>query len=255
MTEPSPVAYHAAQGVAHIELNRPDAFNSLDIPLAVALRDAVAETAADDDVKVVLLSGRGRAFCAGGDVKMMAAADNVAKTVYELATAAHQAVLALTQLAKPVVAAVHGSVAGGGVGLICAADLLLAGESTKFVAAYPGIAVTPDCSLSWALQRIIGERRALEFLLLNQPISATKAHDWGLVTEVHADGNVHAAGLALARTLASGPAAAALGRTRKLVRDSTTRPLAAHLDVEAQGISDSAATSASQELVRAFTRR
>ncbi len=147
--------------------------------------------AADDDVKVVLLSGRGRAFCAGGDVKMMAAADNVAETVHELATAAHQAVLALTQLPKPVVAAVHGSVAGGGVGLICAADLLLAGESTKFVAAYPGIAVTPDCSLSWALQRIIGERRALEFLLLNQPISATKAHDWGLVTEVHADGNVH----------------------------------------------------------------
>ena len=153
------------------------------------------------------------------------------------------------------VAAVHGSVAGGGVGLICAADLLLAGESTKFVAAYPGIAVTPDCSLSWALQRIIGERRALEFLLLNQPISATQAHDWGLVTEVHADGNVHSAGLALARTLASGPAAAALGRTRKLVRDSTTRPLAAQLDVEAQGISDSAATSASQELVRAFTQR
>ena len=90
MTEPSPVAYHVAQGVAHIELNRPDAFNALDIPLAVALRDAVAEAAADDDVKVVLLSGRGRAFCAGGDVKMMAAADNVAETVHELATAAHQ---------------------------------------------------------------------------------------------------------------------------------------------------------------------
>ena len=88
MTEPSPVAYHAAQGVAHIELNRPDAFNALDIPLAVALRDAVADAAVDDEVKVVLLSGRGRAFCAGGDVKMMAAADNVAETVHELATAA-----------------------------------------------------------------------------------------------------------------------------------------------------------------------
>lgn len=255
MTESSPVAYNVAHGVAHIELNRPDAFNALDIPLALALRDAVAEAAADDDVKVVLLSGRGRAFCAGGDVKMMANAQSVAETVHELATAAHQGILALRQLPKPVVAVVHGSVAGGGVGLTCAADLLLAGQSTKFVAAYPGIAVTPDCSLSWALPRIIGERRALEFMLLNRPISAAQALDWGLVTEVHADETVHAAGLVLAQTLASGPAAAALGRTRLLVRNSANRALASHLDVEAESISDFAATSESQELVRAFTKR
>jgi 2-(1,2-epoxy-1,2-dihydrophenyl)acetyl-CoA isomerase len=256
MTESAPVvAYEVAFGVAHVELNRPESFNALDITLARSLRDVVAKAAADDEVKVVLLSGRGRAFCAGGDLTMMASAESVSVEVHELATEAHQAILALAQLSKPVVAIVHGSVAGGGVGLSCAADLMLAGESTRLVAAYPGIAVTPDCSLSWALPRIIGERRALEFMLLNKPISAATAVTWGLVTEVHPDDKVHAAGIGLARALAAGPAAAALGKTRRLVRDSADRTLADQLDVEAASISDLAATPGSKELVRTFVKR
>ena len=151
MTESAPVAYDVANGVAHVELNRPDAFNALDLPLASALHDVVAEAGEDDEVKVVLLSGRGRTFCAGGDVRMMASSESVGEAVHALATAVHQGILALAQLPKPVVATVHGSVAGGGIGLMCAADLVLAGESTKFVAAYPGIALTPDCSASWVL--------------------------------------------------------------------------------------------------------
>lgn len=255
MTESAPVAYNVANGVAHVELNRPDAFNALDLPLASALHDVVAKAGEDDEVKVVLLSGRGRTFCAGGDVRMMASSESVGEAVHALATAVHRGILALAQLPKPVVAIVHGSVAGGGIGLMCAADLVLAGESTKFVAAYPGIALTPDCSASWVLPRIIGERRALEFLLLNKPLSAATAKDWGLVTEVHADDDVHSAGAALAGTLAGSPAAAALGMTRRLVRDSAGGALAAHLDLEAASISRFAATEESQNLVRAFVTR
>jgi 2-(1,2-epoxy-1,2-dihydrophenyl)acetyl-CoA isomerase len=254
MSISTPVAYSVADGVAHLELNRPESFNALDVPLARALTEAVGQASDDDDVKVVVLTGRGRAFCAGGDVKMMARAQDVSRAVQELATAAHQGILALYELTKPVVAAVHGSVAGGGLGLSCAADLMLAGRSTKFVSAYAGIAVTPDCSLSWALPRAIGARRALRVLLLNEPFSATEAMEWGLVTEVHEDDEVLEAGLALARKLAASPAAAALGRTRRLVRDSAERPLLDHLDVEALGIAASAATPESRQMVRSFAK-
>ncbi len=186
---------------------------------------------------------------------MMASSESVEEAVHALATTAHQGILALAELPKPVIAAVHGSVAGGGIGLLCAADLVLAGESTRFVAAYPGIALTPDCSASWVLPRIIGERRALEFLLLNKPLSAAKAKEWGLVTEVHPDDQVHGAGVALADQLALGPAATALGMTRRLVRDSAGDALGAHLDLEAASIASSAATEESRTLVRAFVRR
>lgn len=255
MDESDPVAYSVSDGVAHIELNRPEAFNALSIPLARSLAAAAADAAADSDVKVVLLTGRGRAFCAGGDVKMMAASDRVSTTVHELASTAHECVIALAQLPKPVVAAVHGSVAGGGVGLSCAADLLLAGESTRFLAAYPGLAVTPDCGLSWMLPRIVGERRALEFMLLNEPLSSQQAQEWGLVTRVHPDDEVVAAGLALARKLARGPAATALGATRRLVRGSGEHTLAEHLAMEADSISAFVAAPEALQLVRSFGER
>ena len=105
---------------------------------------------------------------------MVASADEVVRNVHELASAAQQGILAHAQLPKPVVAAVHGSVAGGGVGPTCAADLMLAGESSEFVAAYPRIAVTPDCRLSWTLSRIIGKRRPLEFMIQNSPRCACR---------------------------------------------------------------------------------
>ena len=255
MTPSTPVLYSAALGVAHIELNRPEAFNALTIPLAEALAEASARAEADHEVKVVLISGRGRAFCAGGDVKMMAGADDSSAAVHQLATAAHQAVLVLARLEKPVIAVVHGSVAGGGLGLSCVADLLLAAQSTTFVAAYAGIAVTPDCSLSWSLPRIVGERRALEMLLLNKPFSAAKAESWGLVTSVHPDEEVLAEGLDLARRVAGAPSASALGRTRRLLRDSAARTLAAHLEVEAASIAEHVGHPEAQALIAAFAGR
>jgi 2-(1,2-epoxy-1,2-dihydrophenyl)acetyl-CoA isomerase len=255
MNHVDPISYSVADRVAHIELNRPDAFNALNIPLARGLADAAGRATANDDVAVVLLTGRGRAFCAGGDVKMMASSDRVSEAVLELAAAAHEAVIALAQLSKPVIAAVHGSVAGGGVGLTCSADVVLAAESTKFIAAYPGIAVTPDCSLTWALPRIVGERRALEFMLLNEPVSARTAQQWGLVTSVHPDESVMSAGADLAHRLARGSAAAALGATRALVRGSAERTLAEQLSLEAASISAFVAAPAAGELLSSFAKR
>lgn len=255
MTAPEPVVYAVERGVAHLELNRPEAFNSLTTPLAEALHGAAVRAGADSEVKVVLLSGRGRAFCAGGDVKMMAEAQEPGPAVRELADAAHAAVQVLSDLEKPVVAVVHGSVAGGGLGLSCVADVLLAGESTTFVSAYAGIAVTPDCSVTWSLPRIVGERRALEILLLNKPFSAATAESWGLVSAVHPDDQALAEGLALAHRLADSPAAVALGQTRRLVRDGSGRTLAVQLDHEAASIASHVTSPQAQSLIAAFAGR
>ena len=250
-----PVFYRLDAGVAHLELNRPDAFNALSVELAEALAEAVGRAAADDEVKVLLLSGRGRAFCGGGDVKQMAAVEDTSAMVHELAQAAHRGVLALAELDKPVIGAVHGSVAGGGLGLTCSVDLLLAGESTKFVAAYGGIAVTPDCSVTWGLPRIIGERRALQLLLRNQVVTAHTAEEWGLVTEVVPDAEILESGRALAASIAADPAAAALGRTRRLVREAGGRSLPDQLDAEAAAIAHFAGRPEAASLIQRFAAR
>ncbi|QLQ11046.1 MAG: enoyl-CoA hydratase/isomerase family protein [Nocardioidaceae bacterium] len=255
LAQPSPVELTVLDGVGHIELNRPDAFNALDLPLSAALYDRIRAADEDPQVKVVLLSGRGRAFCAGGDVRYMAAAEDRTQALAELADAAHQAIRALAEIAKPVIAVVHGSVAGGGLGLTCSADLVLAGESTKFVAAYAGIAVTPDCSSTWGLPRIIGERRAMELVLLNKPLSAAQALDWGLVNRLHPDDEVLAQAQALAVTLAAGPAAAALGVSRRLIRDSAHRTLAEQLEAESASIAYHAGTPECAALIEAFVSR
>lgn len=255
MSEGAPVLYSVVDGVGHLELNRPKAFNALTTELAMDLTSAVHAADADDEVKVVMLSGRGRAFSAGGDVKMMAEAADPQSAVRELAEAAHEAIIALTDLRKPVIAGVHGSVAGGGWGLTCAADLVLAGESTKFVAAYAAIAVTPDCGMTWSLPKLVGRRRALEILLLNRPLAAPEAVDYGLVTSIHPDDRVIGEAISMARHLAAGPAADALGGTRRLVHDSSMRSLDEHLAHEARSISESVASPAAQHLISSFVNR
>ncbi len=250
----APVLYSVADGVAHLELNRPEAYNALDVLLANALEEAVLRAAKDDDAKVVLLTGRGKAFCAGGDVKSMAAADDPAAAVAELIDGSHRAVTALHELAKPVVAVVHGSAAGAGIGYVGASDLVLAGASTKFVSAFTAIGLSPDSGTSWYLTQMIGVRRALELTLTNRALTADVALEWGLVTAVHPDDEVLAAGQELARRLAAGPASS-YGRTRRLVRDAATSTFAEHLQREARDMLTSASTPEAQALIKAFAGR
>jgi 2-(1,2-epoxy-1,2-dihydrophenyl)acetyl-CoA isomerase len=254
MTDTPAVLLTVAAGVAHIELNRPEAFNAANLPLTQALEQALIAAGDDESVRVVLLSGRGKAFCAGGDVKEMAAAEDPTVMVSELAESSHRAVRAMVALDKPVVAAVHGSVAGAGLGYACAADLVLAGESTKLLSAFIGIGVTPDSGTSWFLTQIVGLRRALELTLLNRVLSAEDALDWGLVTAVHPDDQVLDAGRVLAQKLASGPALA-LGKTRRLVRDAADRTLDEHLDHEAPSIASLVTSPEAEALVQRFASR
>jgi 2-(1,2-epoxy-1,2-dihydrophenyl)acetyl-CoA isomerase len=217
----STVSYVVADGVAHIELDRPEVSNAVDLATAQALGEAVRMAGADSGVGAVLLTGAGKRFCAGGDVGSMVVAEDRAAHLLELAESLDGALQALAALPKPVVGAVQGAVAGAGIGVMLSCDVVVAEMSTKLVFAYPGIGLTPDCGVSWLLPRAVGQQRALELALTGRVLSGQELRDWGLVTEiVETDARQHAREVAAA--MAAGPAHA-LGEARRLIRGSWER--------------------------------
>jgi 2-(1,2-epoxy-1,2-dihydrophenyl)acetyl-CoA isomerase len=249
-----PVLLDVRDGVAHVTLNRPETGNALDVPVSRALLGILRQVAADDSAHAVLLTGSGRAFCAGGDLRSMDAATDRGGYVLELAHAAHDAVRALEALGKPVVTAVQGSAAGAGLSLALLSDFVLAAPDSVFVTAYTAVGLTPDCGQSWLLPRAVGTMRALDLLLISRSVPAQEAHVLGIVSRVTGQGSVFAEAEALALKLARGPAHA-LGHTRALVRSGYADGFAAHLDREAETISQMAATEAAGTLISAFLTR
>src|SRR5262245_57947787 len=207
--------------IAQIKLNRPDAGNALNLELVTALHEA-AEGLRGSDVGAVILSGSGKVFCVGGDLNYMHDADDVGEAVLRLATKFHDGLEALAALDAPVISAVQGAAAGGGMSLAIAADVVLAAESARFTIAYTAIGFPPDGGSSWTLPRLVGPRKATELLLLNEPLDAEAARELGLVTRVVADDRLeHEAG-ALAARLANGPTRAH-SAVKRLLRESATR--------------------------------
>ncbi|ACU96824.1 enoyl-CoA hydratase/isomerase family protein [Saccharomonospora viridis] len=247
------VNYAVTDGVAHIRLNRPDAANALNLPAAQQLRAAAVRAGEDDDVRAVLVTGAGSRFCAGGDVGSFVEADDQAAYLHELATDA--ATTAIAALEKPVVAAVHGAVAGAGLALMLSCDVVVAASGTKFVFAYPSIGLTPDCGLSYLLPRAIGQQRALTFALSGKPVDAARALEWGLVSEVAE--NAEAAitrGREVVAGFATGPHRA-LGQVRRLLRAGWEMDRAATGAEEARTISDMVTGAEAQVLISEFINR
>src|SRR5207245_2925849 len=183
-----------------------DAYNALNLALGRELFHATLQADEDRAVRCVVITGAGKAFCAGGDVKdFNDNPDRIGTLIKELTTYLHGAVSRLARTAKPVIMAVNGVAAGGGMSLALAGDLVVAAESTKFTMAYSKIAASPDGSSSYFLPRMIGLRRALELHYTNRVLSAREAMDWGLVNRVHPDAEFPGAVAGLARELARGP--------------------------------------------------
>lgn len=249
---PTPVTWAVADGVAHIELNRPEAANTIDLPLARALGEAADRAAADDAVEAVVLSGAGARFCGGGEVSTFADSEDPGPYVRELALTADCAVQTLETMAKPVVTAVQGAVAGGGLGIMLAGDVVVAAEGTKFVFAYPNIGLTPDCGASAALPRALGQQRALAFALIGRPMTAEQAVAQGLVAELASDPLARAH--EIARVWAAG-ASGAYGEARRLLRASVGRTREEVGRDEAETISARSTTPEAQALFARFLGR
>ena len=238
-------------GVAVITLNRPDAQNTVSLRFAMDLDEVTQKI---QGARAVLLTANGRSFCAGGDLKEFGGKDDIADHIKEVLSYLHPAIERLDSLDVPVVAAVRGPAAGAGLGLACAADIVLAAPDAKFVSAYTRIGLSPDGSTSYSLPRLVGVRRALELVLTNRILDASEAQEWGIVTRIVADEQLDAEASDLAERLAAG-ATAGLGAARRLVRDSLGRTLAHQLDMEAEAIFRSASDSNAKEGIAAFLEK
>ena len=249
------VTYAVKDGIATITLSRPDAYNALNLTMGRDLFHATLEADEDRAVRCVVITGAGRAFCAGGDVKDFAdTPDRIGILVKELTTYLHGAVSRLARTAKPVITGVNGIAAGGGMSLALAGDLVVAAESAKFTMAYAKIAASPDGSSSYTLPRLVGIRRALELYYTNRMLTAREAMEWGLVTRVHPDAEFQGALAALARELADGPTLA-FGRAKALFHQSTQESLETQMELEAQAIAASGHTEDFRNGVVAFARK
>lgn len=251
----APVLLSREGAVAWIRLNRPAVLNALDESMAAALRDACRSVAAEGPegpTRVLVIAGNGRGFLAGGDLGRFnadpMAAPEVAGTIID---ALHEALRLLDGLDVPVLASVHGPVAGAGMSLACAADLCIAADDAKFTMAYARIGATPDGSGTYHLPRLVGLRRALELAMLSDIVGAEEALRLGLVNKVVPAASLEAETRALAERLAAGPTRSYAG-IRHLMRQSWTASLDRQLDAESERFRATAATEDFREGIAAF---
>lgn len=256
MTNQQPVLCDIDDGIGRIRLNRPSAANGLDVHLLRALNDAVLTCHGSPEVRVVVLTGEGGNFCAGGDVKTFAAKGEALPDYLREATAWLQiATASLLRLKVPVVAGIQGFAAGGGgLGLVCAADFVIAEESAKFFSGAVRVGMAPDGGVSVTLSQLVGLRKALEILLLNPTLSAREALEIGLISEVVSDGRLGERVDELAARL-SEMAPLAIAATKRLVWDGIGSPVESRLGEEARVVSALSGTGDSLEGLAAVIER
>jgi len=238
--------------VARLVLNRPDQGNSFNEELGQALLEAAIACDEDEGIRCVVLAGRGRMFCAGGDIQgFLANTERIGAYLKGLTHVVHGALIRLLRMNKPLVTSIHGPAAGAGLCLAALGDIALAARSAHFTAAYTAIGLSPDGASTWVLPRLIGMRRTQELMLLNRRVPAEEAAAMGLITRVVDDAALEAETAQVAATLA-GSATQALGRTRNLLLSSFSSGLEEQMEAEARTIAACGAGPEGREGVAAF---
>jgi enoyl-CoA hydratase/carnithine racemase len=243
--------------IATITLNRPAAFNSIDLSIAKKLEQLGAEVERADDIAVLVIEGEGRAFSAGGDLQTIgaaAAADTIAPVVGELLKHYHAFIETLRRMPKIVLSSVHGSAAGAGMGLAFVADLCIAADTARFTPAYAKIGVSPDGGSTVGMVGTVGVRRALQIFLGEDSFSAQQAYEWGLVAKVVPSVELKAATRQFAERLAQNPPAAIAG-TKSLVYQAAVTSTKQQLDAEEQKIIEAMQSEAFRIAVKKFTSK
>jgi 2-(1,2-epoxy-1,2-dihydrophenyl)acetyl-CoA isomerase len=254
MTEPL-VRVEIAGGIANVRLNRPDRLNALDFPMAEALLAAITQAERDPSVKVLTLTGEGRAFMAGGDVGVFyKAGENAPQEIGKLIELFHQIVRRIRRMKPPVICGVQGAVAGGGLGLAVACDIVIAADNASFVPAYTRLGTSPDGGTTWSITRLIGQRRALEWIMLGEQMDSAEAASIGLVNRVVPDNMLVEEVNALAQTIAAGPAFV-FASVKRLVYRATGASFDEQLEAERDAFVAAAATKDFREGVAAFFER
>lgn len=252
-----PVLLDIEDGVARLRLNRPDASNALNGALLEGLVTAIRRLQRDPAVRAVLFSGEGKNFCGGGDVLEFASkGEALPDHLRDLTSLLQIAAAGFVHLAAPVVTVVQGAATGGGgFGLVCASDIVLAGPRAKFMLGATRVGMAPDAGLSVTLTRLVGLRQAMRIALLNPMLDAGEAHALGIVTRVVDDeSSLYDEGLSVARALAAGPPLA-LGATKRLLWTGIGASLEEALPDEARTVSELSGTADSREGLAAVIER
>ena len=256
MTEP--VLMTHADGVATVVLNRPDSYNALNLEMGQQLLDAVIECDESADVRAVLITGSGRAFCSGGDIReMQEHADEDGRAgeyLKRLTVRLHAVVATMARMPKPVVTAINGPAAGAGLSLALAGDLVVASEQASFTVAYTGIGLAPDGGSTFLLPRLIGPKRAYELIATNRAVGAEEALGLGMVNEVYGADRFAEESSTYARALANG-ATLALGQGKSLLLSGMTNGLETAMEQERQAIASCGSSEDFRLGAAAFTEK
>jgi 2-(1,2-epoxy-1,2-dihydrophenyl)acetyl-CoA isomerase len=250
------IDYRVEGGVATVCLNRPDQRNAINVQMGHETLEVARRIAADSTVRAVLICGNGPALTVGGDIEYFLndRSEHFGDLFATMTTPFHHAFDILSRIDAPIVTAAHGAVAGGGLGYVYAADIVLATETTRFVTAFAGIGLSGDGGGTWHLPRLIGARRAAECYLRNRPVTAAEALDWGLINDIVPDDELRSRATALATELANGPTLA-YGGMRTLLRESWTNTLSAQLAAETRGIQRAGNTRDAATAIAAFAAK
>jgi 2-(1,2-epoxy-1,2-dihydrophenyl)acetyl-CoA isomerase len=253
------VDFSQADGVATIRLNRPDVLNAVDLEAAYALRSAVVAAERSQTARCILLTGAGKHFSAGGDVRFFHGTLDLPlaerQGVFdEILQVLNDAIPRLRQMPKPVVVSARGAVAGLGVSLVAACDIAIAASDAVFSMAYCAIGGVPDSGASAAIAKLSNRKRAAELLLLGERFDAKEAKDLGLIGRIVEPDALDATTAALCDKLAAGPTWA-LGRAKRLLRSAETTPLETQLAHERSAFVECVATADFAEGLKAFVDR
>lgn len=250
----SSVQVETRGAVALVTLNRPDSANTLNIEMAMDLLAAAMTCGRNPAVRAVVLTGAGRHFCFGGDLRAMASRGEGADGyLRELTGYLHSAISHFVRMDAPVIAAVNGTAAGAGVGLVAMADLAVCGQSSKFSLAYTGVGLTPDAGTSFLLPRTIGVKRTMELLLLNRALTSTEALEWGLINSVAEDSQLLDEAFRIAERLSAG-ATQAFGKTKRLLAASIAG-FESQMVLESETIASQAITAEGAEGINSFLQK
>ncbi len=240
--------------VALVTLNRPESGNALNLQMAMDLLAAAMTCARNSAVRAVVLSGAGRHFCFGGDLRAFGTRSPAGDDyIRELTTYLHAAISQFVRMDAPVLAAVNGTAAGAGVGLVAMADLALGARSSNFNLAYTQAGLTPDAGTTFLLPRTLGLKRTMELLLRNRLLAAEEALAWGLLNEVVADQELLPRALEIAEKLSHG-ASGAFGATKRLIAHSLGA-LESQMVLEGETIARHAVGPEGREGVSAFLEK
>lgn len=249
-----PIKFDFADGIARIIFNRPEALNAIDVATAEALLANCQKLQFRQDLRVVVLSGAGKAFMAGGDLVAFRESDDPSAMASAIIRPLHAALMILSELSVPVIGSVQGAVAGAGFSLAVGCDMTIASLDARFCLAYLGIATSIDGGGSWHLVRQVGLQRAMELAYTNASMTAEEAVRLGLIARAVPVEQLEAETSSLAARLASGPSFA-FGKVRRLLRQAGQRTLVEQLAAEHDSFCDCAATADFREGITAFFER